>query len=184
MIVDLKDITAVDIIVIRDSIEFYAIRAILESLNIQTRTHYIGNVRHLMALLQKPGYLYKTIIICCHGDAEGLLLPELSAELEKNMPFHKRLNSSNLLEILDLDAHLVINTGCCLGREAFAQSFLAKGVSAYIGATCYIEASTMLVFIVNFAYFYFAKNLPRKEAFNKARFNSGAKKNQIELWER
>ncbi len=182
MIVDVKQITPVDILVMADSTESYAIRSILESFGIQTRTHYIGNVRHLISLLKEQDYLYETIIICCHGDKEGLLIPELSTDLEETMPFRKRLNALNLLEILSLNNRLVINTGCCLGNKEFAQSFLASGTRAYIGALDYIEASAMLMFVVNFAYFYFVMKLSIKDAFDKARFHLEDKMDVI-LWE-
>lgn len=171
-----------DIIVIHDAKEASAIRSILEYFTIQIRMHYIGNVQHLISLFKAQDYLSKTIIISCHGDKEGLLIPELSKEIEEKMPFHKTLSAPNLLEMLNFNDSLVINTGCCLGKEEFAKSFIAKGVRTYIGATDYIEATTMLMFVINFAYFHFVLSLPPQAAFNKALSNLPPEESKIALW--
>lgn len=174
-----------DIIVIGDSIlEAYALRSILECFNIQTRIHLIGNVKHLVALFREGNYLYNTTIISCHGDKEGVVIPELSQELEENMPFHKNLNPSDFLKILNLSNQLIINTGCSLGTEKFSRSFLDKGASAYIGSTDDIEGTTMLAFIFNFMYFYFVMKLSLKESFHKAQSFLDEEIKKIELWER
>ena len=182
MIAGLDQINCVDIIVINDAMGSFALRSILESFNIQSRMHYIGNVKHLISLFKAKDYLHKTIIISCHGGTEGLLIPELSEELEEKMPFHKALSASSLYEILNLNNSLVINTGCCLGKEEFAQSFIAKGANTYIGATDYIEATAMLMFVINFAYFHFVLSLSPTEAFNKALSIGPSDERNIAIW--
>ncbi len=182
MITDVNQVLTVDIIVLSNDIESHAFRAILESFNIQTRMHYIGNVKHLIALFQTPNYLYKNIIICCHGDKDGMFIPELSPELEEIMPYHKKLTPSNLSSFLNLHDQVVVNTGCCLGSENFAKSFLQRGAAAYIGASDYIEGNDTILFIVNFFYFYFVKSMSIKEAFHKAiSIEEGSK--MMKLWQ-
>ena len=168
MITNLKDVLAADIIVIGESFEAGAIRALLESFSIQIRMHYIGNIKHLIALFEDKNYFHKIVIICCHGDHDGLLIPKLAPKLEKTMPFHERLTDANLDKIINLNGQLVINTGCYLGKENFAQIFLNKGAGYYIGSNNYIEASAIIVFITVFMYFYLTVQLPIDEAFSKA----------------
>ena len=55
MIVDVKQAPIFDIIVLPNGdMDAHIIRAVLESFNIQTRMHYIGNVKYLMSLFQDP----------------------------------------------------------------------------------------------------------------------------------
>jgi hypothetical protein len=168
MITDITQVKAVDIIVIDTGCGASAIRGALEGFNIQTRMHYIGNAKHLVSLLGSRDYLHKTIILSCHGDQGHMVLPELAQELERTMPYKKRLTSSDLLEFLNLKGHTVINTGCGLGHSEFAASFLAKGSENYIGATDYIEGNAALMFVIAFCYFYFSEGITIDAAFNKA----------------
>lgn len=181
MITDITQVKAVDIIVLDTGCEAPAIREALEGFNIQTRMHYIGNVKHLISLLRSHDYLHKTIIISCHGEQGRMVLPELAQELERSMPYKRRLTSSDLLEFLNLKGHTVINTGCGLGHDEFAASFLAKGSKNYIGATDYIEGSAGLMFVIAFCYFYFSEGTTIDVAFDKA-YNLDNETKLFKLW--
>lgn len=181
MITDTRDIQAVDIIDANGGNESYTIRCILESFGLQTRTHYIGNVKHLISILKNNNYLHEIIIICSHGSQDGILIPELSPELEINMPFHKKLTFEDLDAILNFNKQLVINTGCCLGKEIFANVFINKGAKAYIGATEYIEGNAIVPFLTMFFYFYICKKTPLYEAFKKAQ-NIDSQTNTLKLF--
>ncbi len=183
MVVDREQVKTVDIIEVTTGLEAHAIRGVLEVLGLQTRIHYIGNVKHLISLLQNPTYLYKTVILCCHGDQAGLCIPELAPELEASMPHQKRLSSNDLLAMLNLNDQTIINTGCCLGSEEFANSFLAKGAKAYLGITDYIAGEAIIPFMINLFYFQFCKSLPINQAFEKAQ-NIDTDMKMFKLWSR
>lgn len=169
MIIDINQVPLADIIVIDSTTqEAIAIRNALEVFGIQTRIHYIGNVKHLLSLLASKNYLHKIVIICCHGEQENLFIPELAPELEDDMPYHKILTPQDLSKILDLDNQIVINTGCCLGNERFAEVFLAKGCEFYIGSIDYIEGNAPLLFVTTLFYFQFCKNMSLEQSFDKA----------------
>jgi hypothetical protein len=183
MIIDITQVKAIDIIVISEGLEANALRAALEAFGIQVRMHYIGNVKHLISLLQNPDYLHRIIIISCHGDEESLLIPELSPELEVEMPYQRKLTPHDLSNILNLNNQVVINTGCCLGTKEFADSFLSKGASAYIGSEDYIEGGAIILFVITFLYFYVSKSLPIDKSFNQAQYIDDEMK-FLKLWKK
>jgi hypothetical protein len=158
----------VDLLVLNDVLEAVTIRSVLESFGIEVRCHFIGNVKKLVSLLSGEEPLHKIVIISCHGVEEGMILPELSEELEKEMPYHKILRTSNCAEFLNLQNKIIINTGCYLGKGNFAQSFLQKGASSYIGFEGAEEGDTVIFFVISLLYFYICKSLSLQNAFAKA----------------
>jgi len=121
-------------------------------------------VKHLIALFQSSAYLHETVILSCHGAQERMHIPEL----EVSMPYHKKLTPEDFATILHLKDQVVINTGCCLGSEKFAESFLARGAKAYIGAIGYIEGNAILPFLTLFFYLYVCKKMSLDKAFKMA----------------
>lgn len=178
----ISEINLIDIIVVGECFEALAIRNILESFQLQTRIHYIGNADHFVSLFKDKNYLYKTIIISCHGKNKKMLLPQLAPQFEKEMPFHKALTAINFLEILNLNDQIIINTGCTLGTKEVASSFLNKGAEIYIGPKGYQEASCTIIFIVNLLYFHYVKNLPIITSFNKVQ-NLNKDTKLFKLWQ-
>src|SRR5262249_55631932 len=106
-----------DLIVLDDTLEAITLRGVLESFNIEVRCHFVGHVKQLVSLLDGSTPLAPLVILCCHGDEDGMVLPELALQLEKDMPYHTRLTAADCAEFLDLKENLVINTGCCLGTK-------------------------------------------------------------------
>lgn len=157
----------VDIIVLYEALEALAMRSVLESFGVEVRCHFIGNVKKLVSLLSGAEPLYEIIIISCHGDEQGMILPELYVELEKEMPYHKVLTASDLAQFLKLQNQIIINTGCCLGNKNFAETFIQKGASAYIGLETYVEGNAALFFVISFLYFRLCNNLSVEDAFAK-----------------
>lgn len=182
MIVAKAQVRSVDIIDLITGPESYTTRGILEVFGLQTRTHNIGNVSHLIALLENSAYLHAIVVFCCHGDQDGCFIPELAPALEIDMPYYKKLTAKDFATILHLKDQVVINTGCCLGREEFAQSFLSRGAKAYIGTTDYIEGNAILPFITLFFYLYICKNMSLEKAFGMAQ-DIDMETNMFKLWQ-
>jgi hypothetical protein len=159
----------IDLVILGDALEAIAIRGILESFGLEVRSHFVGNVKNLLPLLDGTENLHEILILSCHGDERGMILPELSEELEKVMPYHEILTSKDCTEFLKLQNQIVINTGCCLGNEKFANSFIQQGTKAYIGPETYVEGNTATFFVISLLYFHFCKNLSLQEAFIKTK---------------
>jgi hypothetical protein len=159
----------VDILVLHEALEAIAIRSVLESFAIEVRCRFIGNVKELVSILGGQEQLHEIVVISCHGDERGIILPELYAELEKEMPSRRILTASNLAEFLKLQDQIVINTGCCLGKNNFAKSFVEGGALAYIGLETEVEGNAVMFFVISFFYFLLCKHLPLNDAFEKAK---------------
>lgn len=159
----------IDLIVLGNSLEAIAMRGMLESFGFEVRSHFIGNAKKLVSLLNTKENLYEILILSCHGNERGMLLPELAEELEKTMPYHKTLTATDCSEFLKLQNQVVINTGCCLGNEKFANSFIQQGAKAYIGPETYVEGNAALFFAISFLYFHLCNHLSLQEAFTKAK---------------
>jgi hypothetical protein len=159
----------IDLVVLGHALEAIALRSMLESFDLALRTHFVGNVKKLVSLLNGEDNLHEILILSCHGDERGMLLPELSEELEKEMLYHKVLTAKDCSEFLKLQNQIVINTGCCLGNEEFAKSFIQQGAKAYIGAETYVEGNAASFFVISFLYFHLCNNLSLQEAFTKAK---------------
>jgi hypothetical protein len=161
--------TKVDLIVLNEALEALSIRSVLEAFGVEVRCHFIGNVKKLVSLFSGAEPLHEIVIISCHGDEQGMILPELHEELEKEMPYHKVLTTSDFAQFLNLQNQIVINTGCCLGSENFAEPFIQKGAFAYIGLETYVEGNAVLFFVISFLYFRLCNNLSVEDAFAKAK---------------
>jgi hypothetical protein len=108
-----------------------AVRAGLECFGIRTRRTHVGQSRHLIAALsEKTGADF--LLLLCHGDDGGIVLPELAEDVERYQPFHRRITPANLRDFARLDHKVVMATGCDTGHPGLAQAFLDCGAAAYI----------------------------------------------------
>jgi len=144
------------------------------------RCHFIGNVKDFVSLLSGAETLNKIVIISSHGDTEGLILPELHKEIEREMPYQRVLTSSDFDEFLNFKDQIVISTGCFLGRENIANSFLKSGAKAYLGFDCEEEGNDVMFSVISFLYFYMVKANSLQDAFTKA--NSQGDKTCFKLY--
>src|SRR5436190_21057154 len=85
----------IDLVVLGHALEAIAIRSMLESFDLEVRTHFVGNAKKLESLLNGEEDLHEILILSCHGTEQGMILPELSEELEQEIQKHWK----NLLPI-------------------------------------------------------------------------------------
>lgn len=157
----------VDLIVVGEALEAIALRSALEAFGVNVRCYFMGHVNALISCLNGDLPLSKIVILSCHGDERGMILPELSLDLEKTMPYHRFLTGADWAVFLKLNDQIIINTGCCLETESFACSFIEKGASAYIGFEGYPEGHAAVYKVMSFLYFYLCHQLPLPVAFEK-----------------
>ena len=159
----------VDLICIEDTLEAVALRAALDNWGIEGRLHLIGKASDVVALLNGSYPLSQNIILLCHGDPQGIVLPELAEEIARQEPYDRFLSAQNLAEFLDLPDALVLNTGCITGTQVLADAFLQHGASAYIAPDDYPLMDVSLFLVLSFCYFYLVKELSLEEALQRAR---------------
>lgn len=87
--------------------------------------------RHLAAALG-GGVNGEYVVLCCHGDDDRILIPELAEEMERFQPFHGSVGPDEIRNITALTASVVVITGCGTGTDTLAAAFLDSGASAYL----------------------------------------------------
>ena len=143
----------VRLIVIDDEAE--PLRLALEQFDLRVDLYQIGQARHLVtALSDLAGADY--VVINCHGDHDGIVLPELAAAVEAQQPFHHRLTAEDLTRYAYFDGALVISTGCTTGTDALGRAVLAAGASGYLAPTDYPDGSAAF-FAVTFLFYELAQ---------------------------
>jgi hypothetical protein len=160
----IKDIMDIDLICVEDTLETIALRGVLEWWNLNVNMHWIGSSNQLVDLLSHPHRLSTVIVLLCHGDERGLLLPELSQELEAVSRYRQSINAHEFRDFVDLPHKIVVNTGCDLGKPEYGTAFLQSGCSAYIGASGYPAGADSLFYTIHFFYEMFCQSKAIEEA--------------------
>jgi hypothetical protein len=160
---------AVDIVCIASDIEAFALRSALEWWQAQVTLHLPGMANDVVRILGGQERLSEYVVLTCHGNERGFILPELVEELESEQPYHGELTPSNLGEFLSLPGKVVVNTGCALGTAEFAKPFLRAGVRAYIGAVDYPDGDSVLFYTLHLFYGLLHHGASLEEAHAKAR---------------
>lgn len=112
----------------------------MEQFGLRVDLYRIGQARHLVtALSDIAGAEY--VVIDCHGDHGGIVLPELAAAVEAQQPFHRRFTADDLTRYAHFNGALVISTGCRTGTDAMSQAVFAAGATGYLAPTDYPEGS-------------------------------------------
>ena len=140
--------TSVDVVDITVGTEAVALRAALEQFDIQVRRFPVGQARHLLTLLSGDEALAQHVILCCHGDDGGIVLPELGEQFEAMQPVHGILTGEALRDRIHLPERVVIATGCQTGNPQLAHAFLTGCCAAYIGPTGGPYGDSVVVAIV------------------------------------
>ena len=122
--------TAVDLVDVEAGAGL-ALRPALEAFGVQVRTFRVGQARHLVAALSE-GPRAPFVVLACHGDEGGILIPELAEELERFQPFSGRIGPDELRSFARFDGATVIATGCDTGAPDLARAVLDCGAAAYV----------------------------------------------------
>jgi hypothetical protein len=95
-----------------------------------------------------------TIVLSCHGDERGILVPEEPPVTQEDIRAHAHLPHKT-----------VVNLGCLTG--ALAAAFRAAGTAAYIAPTDYPDGTAALAFVLNL-FFLTSYNIPLPQAVHQA----------------
>lgn len=140
--------TSVDVVDIAIGTEGVALRAALEQFQIQVRRFPVGQARHLLKVLSGDEAAARHVILSCHGDEGGIVLPELAEQFEAMQPVHGVLTAEKLRGRVHLPGRVVIATGCQTGNPELAHAFLDGGCAAYIGPADGPYGDTVVVAMV------------------------------------
>jgi hypothetical protein len=133
----------VTIIVVGDSFEANALRAVLENFNFRVTVHWVGSRKELLMLLDGTiSIADELILLSCHGIEKGI-----------EVPGEEPLGPQELGQVAKVPNKTVINLGCKTGSPDFQQAFKQAGAAHYIAPDDYPEGSAAMVFAVNLFYF-------------------------------
>ena len=149
--VEKQDLT---IIAIADALEATAVRAMLEGLNYRTTTHWVGSRAEFLKLLAGEIPTDETVVLSCHGDEAGILVPDEPA-----------VTASDIRDHATLPGKTVLNLGCL--TAALAPAFQTAGTTHYIAPTDYPDGTAALTFTTNL-FFLRAHGIPLAEAVLRA----------------
>jgi hypothetical protein len=110
----------------------------------------VGRSRHLIRCLRGRGGRAEHLILCCHGDDDGIILPELHPSVAEGEPYLDRFGTEAIRREARLKERTVICTGCSTGR--LAEAFLDAGAAAVIAPVGDPHGSAPLVFLTNLYY--------------------------------
>lgn len=131
----------------------------------------VGRCAHLIAALCGEASDADHIILSCHGDDEGIILPELHQAIAAKEAYTGRFGAGAIEKEARLAGRVVLSTGC--STSVLAEAFLAAGASAYIAPTDYPEGPAPFAFAVTFYYHLLSLSENLRTAFEAARTVGG-----------
>ena len=144
---------------LRQSLEYFGCFVVLK---------YIGRPADLMDILSgnlplEPDFL----ILSCHGESGGLIMPELGEEVYRPDEPRGRFGAVEVTQHLRLSDKVILNLGCTTGQEPLASTFSAH--NTYIAPTDYVEGNSALIFAIRFFYELVQNGRAVPEAYEAAR---------------
>ncbi len=146
------------------------IRMILEEFNVRVLKYTIGRPFDFINFLNGNDNPLKSdfVVLCFHGVDGRFLMPKLHDSIYEDDEPKNNFGPEDILKYSKLTDISIINTGCALGYEEMALSFLKKGCNAYIGVIDDVEGNSVLFFVVRFFYEICTNNKSYEEAFDLA----------------
>lgn len=122
----------VSIVAVGDSGEAVLLRAILENLGASVTLHLPGTPGDFLLVLGQGESAPDYLVICGHGDDNGLVFGEFVPEIDTTMLVAGSMPADVIAAAVDLPATIVVSTACETGSEAFSSAFLHGGAGAFI----------------------------------------------------
>ncbi|MBI4863426.1 MAG: hypothetical protein HY815_24640 [Candidatus Riflebacteria bacterium] len=161
-------IARLELVVVDADLEALALRGVLECFGVQVTSHLVGQASDLVRILSGAEPLARYVVISCHGDDRGLILPELHESVDAVQPYRGALSPADLRSFLRLQGCVVVNTGCSLGTPEFVAAFLHAGCAAYCGCSGDPGGDEALVYTVNFFYHHLCRGASLEDAHARA----------------
>jgi hypothetical protein len=152
--------------------ESSALRSTLEYFGARVTLHLMGRPNDLVDVLSgnDRDAQIDYLILNFHGDEGRFCIPELGEDVyEKDEPRGEFFTAEDVMKCATLQNINVIASGCTLGAETLAKTFLACGCRSYIGPDDYIDGNANLMFILRFMYEVINNKKAQQEAFEIAK---------------
>jgi hypothetical protein len=154
--------------------EALLVRGLLENMNAIVLFHQPGTPSDFLLLLAEGDRAPRFIVICAHGDGNGIILGSFASNVDASVLVDGSLPPAALSGRINLPGCVVLSTACMTGMERFATAFLKGGVSAYIAATEYPEGAGVLLFVHHFFHEVLCHGLSPQAAYARANSCGGS----------
>jgi hypothetical protein len=143
-------------------------RAMLEHLRAVVHLHLIGCPTDFLEVLRQGEDAPPYLVICSHGDENGLVFGEYAPYLDTSMLVEESMPPQYIAENINLPGCVVVDIACLGGTPKMAQAFMKGGLRAYIGSTEGPRGTTTPLFVAHFFHALFCKGRSVREAWEHA----------------
>lgn len=152
-------------------LEAQSIRASLEYFGAKVITYWIGRPKEFIDILSGKG-LYNDInyvVFCFHGEEGKFVMEELGEDIYEQDEPRGYFGAAEIYKYAKLHNTHIVNSGCTLGDQNLAKSFLHSGAKTYIGSIDYVDGNAALMFTIRLFYGLINHEKTLGEAFEEAR---------------
>ena len=144
-------------------------RSLLEQLRAVVFLHSIGTPGDFLKVLSQGESAAPYLVICCHGDDNGLVFGEYIPSIDTSMLIEGSMPPECIAAHIKLPGCVVINTACAAGEARMAEAFMKGGLKAYIGTVEPVpQSEAEPLFIAHFFYKLFRTGCSEREAWEHA----------------
>ncbi|MDC6156728.1 delta-aminolevulinic acid dehydratase [Bacillus albus] len=155
-------------------LEAQSIRASLEYFGAKVVTYWIGRPKDFIDVLSGNA-LYNDInylVFCFHGEEGKFVMEELGEDIyeqdEQDEP-RGYFGAEEIYKYAKLHNTHIVNSGCTLGEQKLAESFLRSGAKSYIGSIDYVDGNAALMFTIRLFYGLISYEKTLEDAFQEAK---------------
>lgn len=159
--------TSASVIAIGDGHEALLIRSVLESLGAVVLLHLIGTPEDFLLTLEHTRQDPKFVVICGHGDANGLVFGDYANEVDTSPLIDGSLPATAIAARACLPEAVVLSTACLSGNRRFGQAFLDAGAAAYVAPADYPDGADIALFVHLFFHAVIQRKQRVEDAFNR-----------------
>ena len=158
----------IGIININGNLQGYTLQSMMQTLAGVVRLYSVGTPQDLLQTLSHPDDLPMHLIICAHGDENGIDFghygdPDINALLKD-----ESLPAGPINEQAKVSDRIIVNTMCVGGVSSMAEAFMKNGAHTYIGAMGYVDYASGTLFTVIFFDGLWRKGLSPRAAWERA----------------
>lgn len=152
-------------------LEAQSIRASLEYFGARVITYWIGRPKDFIEVISSKNVFndINYIIFCFHGEEGKFVMEELGEDIYEQDEPRGYFGAEEIYKYAKLHNTHIVNSGCTLGEQKLAESFLRSGAKSYIGSIDYVDGNAALMFTIRLFYGLISYEKTLEEAFQEAK---------------
>ncbi|WP_461300310.1 delta-aminolevulinic acid dehydratase [Bacillus sp. F9_6S_D1_P_5] len=152
-------------------LEAQSIRASLEYFGARVITYWIGRPKDFMEVISSKNVFndINYIIFCFHGEEGKFVMEELGEDIYEQDEPRGYFGAEEIYKYAKLHNTHIVNSGCTLGEQKLAESFLRSGEKSYIGSIDYVDGNAALMFTIRLFYGLISYEKTLEDAFQEAK---------------